>query len=205
MKLFQPTFLLVSLLVAVHAQEEHEQQHHEVNCDPICQERIQQAIQPINDEKVRAEEWGHGLRRELDEAYNRIRDLEDTIGQWRGSVEERDRWIGERDQSINDLKGSIESSQRGLENAQREMEHIKHDSASEIDLLRAKAEESTRSLGKVQFALDEAADQIKEMESARISVNVKGIQEDVRLYWKNLLGWWTGLVMPDKKKKEDDL
>ena len=70
MKLFQPIFLLAALLVAVCAQEE--QQHQEVNCDAICNERVQQAIQPINDEKVRAEEWGHGLRRELDEAYNRV-------------------------------------------------------------------------------------------------------------------------------------
>lgn len=202
MKLFQPIFFIATLLVAVLAQEEGQQQP---NCDAICNERVQQAVQPINDEKVRAEEWGHGVRRDLDEANNRIRGLEEEIGQWRGSLEERDRWVGERDQSINELRGSLENSQRDVENTRREVDQIKLDSTAELDQLRAKVEESTRALGRVQFALDEANDQIKEMEGARISVNFKGIQEDVRLYWKNLLGWWTGLVMPDKKKKDGDL
>jgi len=206
MHFFQPTLLLLLTVVAVFAQEG------EVNCDAVCAERVQQAIQPIQEEKVRAEEWGHGVRRELDEAYEKMRGFEGEVNQLRIDVQDRDRWVQERDQwvverdnIIADLRQQLENSQRDLESSKRETAQIKHDSTAEIDELRTKAEESSRSLGRVQFVLDEANDQIKEMESARINVNLKGIQEDVRLYWKNLLGWWTGLVMPDKKKKEEDL
>jgi len=214
MKFFQHTSLLIlTIFVAVFAQEEH------VNCDAICNERVQQAIQPITDEKVRAEEWGHAVRRELDEAIEKMRGFEAEIGQLRQQVADRDHWVNERDQlirekdqaiqaseaSVNELRGKVENSQRSLEGSKREIDQVKHDSSVELDLLRTKAEESSRSLGRVQYALDEAADQIKEMEAARISVNLKGIQEDVRVYWKNLLGWWTGLVMPDKKNKDEDL
>lgn len=207
MKIFQPTFLLVlSLIVAVCAAQD------EPNCDAICNERVQQAVQPVQEEKVRAEEWGHGVRRELEETQNKMRGVEEEANQLRTQVadrdswvRDRDSWIQERDQIIADLRVNVENAKKEAQGSKREIEQIKHDSHTEIDELRTKAESSSRSLGRVQFALDEAADQIKEMESARISVNVKGIQEDVRSYWKNLLGWWTGLVMPDKRKKEEDL
>ena len=72
MKLSQTIFLLMAVLVAAMAQD---------NCDAICNERVQAAVQPITDEKVRAEEWGHGVRRELDEAYNKMRALEEEANQ----------------------------------------------------------------------------------------------------------------------------
>ena len=92
-----------------------------------------------------------------------------------------------------------------MENTRRELEQVKQSTATEINTLKSKGEESTRSLGRVQFALDEALDKIQDLESQSISINWKGIMEDIQKYWKNLIGFWTGFFMPGKKKKEDDL
>lgn len=184
---------LVVLIAAVWAQEG-------VNCDAICNERVQQAIQPIQEEKVRAEEWGHGVRRELDEAYNKLRAAEEKL---RTQTEEHQRRATELEQATNGLRANLETAQRELEESRRTLEQVRHDHNVEVDELRTKAEESARSLGQVQFALDEANDHIKEMESARISINLKGIADDVNVYWKKLIAFWTGVVMPDKTKDED--
>ncbi|CAB9499536.1 expressed unknown protein [Seminavis robusta] len=216
MKISQTLLLVLTTLVAVWAQEEHhqEQHHHEAppppNCDAICEEKVRQAVQPVQDEKVRAEEWGHGVKRELDEAYNKLRAAEGQVEQLRNQLGEQERRAADFERSSNDLRGNLENTQRDLdgsrrelEGARRELDQMKHDHQVEVEDLRTKTEESTRSLGRIQFALDEAHDQVKEMESARVTVNLKGIADDVKVYWKNLLTWWTGLVMPDKKNDED--
>jgi Skp family chaperone for outer membrane proteins len=200
MKLFHPTFrlfLTALLITAVLAQEEPP------NCDAICDEKVRLAVDPIQQEKVRAEEWGHGVRRELDEAYNRLRAIEEQFEQMRNLAGEHERRAADFERAFNDQRGNLDRVQRDLDNSRREIEQLKHDHHSEVEDLRTKAEESTRAMGRVQFALDEANDQIKEMESARVSVNLKGIGDDVKIYWKNLLTWWTGLVLPEQKKDED--
>jgi predicted RNase H-like nuclease (RuvC/YqgF family) len=198
MKVFNSLFILfftALLVTAVWSQDP--------NCDAICEERVRHAIEPVQQEKVRAEEWGHGVRRELDEAYNRMRAFEEQVEQMRNLAGEHERRAADFERTASDLRGNLDGFQRDLDVSRREIEQLKHDHQSEVEDLRTKAEESTRALGRVQFALDEANDQIREMEYARISVNLKGIGDDVKIYWKNLLTWWTGLVLPESKKEED--
>jgi chromosome segregation ATPase len=191
MKFYHPLFIFfLSFLSTVLAQEG------QPDCEAICNERVQQAIQPINDEKVRAEQWGHEQLRDKEESERIRADLDRQLGEMRGIAEQHER-------SANEIRGNFENVQRELENAKQEIEQVRQASAAEVETLRTKADEASRSLAQAQVELDQALDQIKEMEAARISVNFKGISEDVKMYWKNLIGWWTGLVMPDKKKDED--
>ena len=188
MKLFQPIFaIFLAILVSAYAQE---------NCDAICQERVNQAVEPVNAEKLRAEEWGWEQKRELDATWEKLRAAE-------GETERMRTIAQEQEQAANNLRGQLENAQRDFEAVRGELDQLKHSSSHEIDVLRTKAEEATRTLGGVQFALDEANDQIKEMESSRISINLKGIGEDVKQYWSKLISFWTGLVV--KEKKDEDL
>jgi len=195
MKFFQPLFLVV-LSVFIHAASA--QEGGAPNCDAICNERVQQAVQPIDAEKKRAEEWGWGLNRELEEVKQQLAAANEQAQHFRGVAEQQER-------AANEARANLENAHRDLENTRREVNEIRHSSSIEIEELRTKAEEATSSLGRVQYDLNEAIDKVKEMESSRISVNVKGLQEDAALYFKNLVSWWTGLVMPEKKVKEEDL
>ena len=147
------------------------------DCDAICQERVQQATAQLAADKERADNWGWEQKHALDDTWEKLRAQEGETERMRTIAQEQERLA-------NDMRGQLDAA-RG-----------------EIDLLRTKAEEATRSLGGVQFALDEANDHIKEMESSRISINLKGIGDDVKQYWNKLIGFWTGLVV---KNKDEDL
>jgi len=172
MKIFQPFFLLLLCYLSstILAQD---------NCDAVCQERVNQAVAEVRAEKERADAWGWEQKNGWDAA---------------NAETERMRSIAiEQESTANELRGQ-------LQNAQRSLEELKVSTSHEIDTLRSKAEEASSNLGSVQFALDEANDHIKELESARISFNFKGIIEDVKGYWSKVIGFWTGL----KEKKEDE-
>jgi len=180
MKIFQTFFIiLVSMLVSALAQE---------NCDAICQERVNAAVGDITAEKQRADTWGWEQKNALDATVERLTAQEGETERMRGIAQQQEREAA-------DARGALET-------VRREFEHLKQTSSHDIDELRTKAEEATRTLGGVQFALDEANDHIKEMEGSRISVNLKGIGEDVKQYWSKLIAFWTGLIVKDKKEEE---
>ena len=187
MKIFQTFFAMLFALLVLVVNNNNSVANAQ-DCDAICQQRVTEATAALAADKERADNWGWEQKHALDDTWEKLRAQEGETERMRGIAQEQERLA-------NDLRGQLDAV-RG------ELEHLKQTTAHEIDIHRTKAEEASRELGSVQFALDEANDHIKEMESSRISVNLKGIGDDIKQYWNKIIAFWTGLVV---KNKDEDL
>lgn len=97
MKFFQSLFVIFLSFLAVALAQEGAP-----DCEATCNERIQ----PIVEEKNRAEEWGRGLQQEVEELRNRL---------------------GQAEGHSNELRTLAENAQRELEEAKGRIDQVRNE------------------------------------------------------------------------------